>query len=171
MARPKDDGQYEDHRGDRDQAPWNSGWRAVQKFLARRLHVFGAGQLQVGEFFVVVPRRGLRFQSGLAIRRERALFRSGGMLGWGVPDFVGVDLGLAKTSEVVGDGILVVETEMFGVCANESLVEDTAGKLVELLLLDGLEHARADFGGVGNIIERDAPGFARLTKFVAELAH
>lgn len=82
-----------------------------------------------------------------------------------------VDLGLAQAGQVVGDSLFGVEAEMLGVGANESLVEDAAGKLVEVFLLDRLQHARADFGDVGNVIEREAFGLARLAKFFSELAH
>ena len=42
---------------------------------------------------------------------------------------------------------------MLGVGANESFVEDAAGKLVEVFFFDGAKHARADFGDVGNVVE------------------
>lgn len=89
----------------------------------------------------------------------------------GTPDFVGVDLGLAQAGEIVGDGFFVVEAEMLGVGANESFIEDAAGKLVEVFFFDGLEHASADFSDVGNVIERDVFFLARYAKFVAECAH
>lgn len=171
MASPEDDGEDDDYDSDGDQAPGNSGAAVVEKFIARRLHMLGARELQVREFVIVVSGCGLRLQRGLAVGRERTLFGSVGARRNGVPDFMGVDLGLAQADQVVADSVLVVEAEMLGIGANESLVEDAAGELVESFLLDGLEHARGYFGGVGNVIERDVFRFARLAKFVAELAH
>ena len=124
----------------------------IQEFVPRRPHVFCARQLQLGEFFGRRERR--RFECGLAIRSERAglsrdgTLRGSGFGGDGFPDLVGVNLGLAQGDEIVGDGFLAVEAEMLGVGANESFVEDAAGKQVEVFFLDGLKHARADLGDV-----------------------
>ena len=82
-----------------------------------------------------------------------------------------VDLRLAQAGEVVGDGIFVIESEMFGVGADESLIEDASGQLVEVFFLDGLEHARADLGDVGNVVVREFFLLARLAEFIAEFAH
>ena len=82
-----------------------------------------------------------------------------------------VDLRLAQASEVVRDGLFVVQSEMLGIGANESLVEDAAGELVEMFFFDGLEHARADLGDVRNVIEREFFLLARFAEFVAEFAH
>jgi uncharacterized protein (DUF2164 family) len=60
---------------------------------------------------------------------------------------------------------------MLGVGAYESLVEYTAGELVEVFFFDGLEHARADLSDVGNVIEREVFLLARFAEFVAEFAH
>ena len=78
---------------------------------------------------------------------------------------------LVQCGDVPGDGFFLVEAEIFGVGANEAFVEDAARELVEVLLFDGAEHARADLGGVGNVLELDALPLARLTEFVAELSH
>ena len=51
-----------------------------------------------------------------------------------------VDLCLAKASEIVGDGFFVVQSEMLGVSANKSLIEDAAGELVKVFLFDGPKH-------------------------------
>jgi len=88
-----------------------------------------------------------------------------------LPNFVGVDLRLAEASEVVGDGFFGVEAEMLGIGADESFVENAAGQLVEVFLFDGAKHARADFGDVGNVIEREFFLLARLAEFVSEFAH
>ena len=89
----------------------------------------------------------------------------------GFPIFKGVDLRLAQAGEIVVDGFFVVQSEMLGVGANESLVEDASGKAVEVFFFDGLEHARADLGDVGNVIERDAFLLALLAEFISEGAH
>ena len=88
-----------------------------------------------------------------------------------MPHFVRVDLSLTQAGEVVGDGLLVVESEMLGVGANETLVKDAPGKLIEMLLFNRLEHARTNLGDVGNVIEREVLFLARLAEFVSELAH
>ena len=167
---PQNDCEDEDYDGDGDDAPGSSGIAVAEEFFFRRMDIFGAGKLQVWEF--VELGRGLDSESWFAVGRDGAFFGSGRDRRRGrIPDFVGVHLGLAQASQIVGDGVFVVEAEVLGVGANESFVEDSTGKLVEVLLLDGLEHARADFGDVGNVIERDALGLARLAKFVSEMAH
>ena len=110
---------------------------------------------------------------GPGLGRGTRLLAGDGARRWAVriPDFVGIDLRLAQAGEIVGDGFFVVQAEMLGVGANESFVEDAAGKLVEVFLFDGLEHARADLGDVGNVIERDIFFLARLAEFVSEFAH
>ena len=84
---------------------------------------------------------------------------------------VGVNLGLAEASEVVGDRFFVVEAEMLGVSANESLIENATGKQVEVFFFDGLQHARADFGDAGDVAERELFRFAGFAEFVAECGH
>jgi hypothetical protein len=44
---------------------------------------------------------------------------------------------------------------MASVGANEALIKDAAGKLLEVLFLQSPEEAGADFGGQGNVIQRD----------------
>ena len=60
---------------------------------------------------------------------------------------------------------------MLGVGANESSIEDTAGKLIETFFFDRLQHARADLCDVGHVIEGELSALARSTEFVSELAH
>ena len=67
-----------------------------------------------------------------------------------------LDLRLAQGGEIFGYGLFVVESEMPGIGANESFIKDAAGKLIEVFVFDGFEHARADLGDVGNVIEREA---------------
>ncbi len=171
-ASPENDSEDGDDGSDGKESPWNFG-RVGCEISAARMNVFGAGKLQFGEFFDL--RRGLWFQGrqfGLAgaifferwrTWRRRGLFR--------LPHLVSVDLRLAQASEIVSDGLFVVESEMLGVSADESLVEDAAGELVEMFFFDGLEHARADLGDVGNVIEREFLLLARFAEFVAEFSH
>ena len=88
-----------------------------------------------------------------------------------IPAAVGIDLCLAQAGQVVVDRFFGIEAEVLGVGADESAVEDAAGELVEMLLFDGLQHARADLRNTGNIVERELFFLARLAKFVSELAH
>ena len=60
---------------------------------------------------------------------------------------------------------------MLGVGADEAFVEDAAGKPIEMFLFNGLKHAHADLGDVGDVIVREALLLACFVKFVAELAH
>jgi len=60
---------------------------------------------------------------------------------------------------------------MLGVGANESFIEDTAGKLVEVFFFDGLQHAGANLGDAGNVVERELFRFAGFAEFVAEYGH
>ena len=95
-----------------------------------------------------------------------------GRRGWfGLPGSLGLQLRLADTLEIFGDGFFGVESEMLGVGADESFIEDAAGKLIEVFLLDRLEHARTDLDDVGNVIEREFFRLARLAKFFSECAH
>lgn len=131
-----------------------------------------AGKLQLGEF--------LDLHWRLGFRGRLAGFGATGLVGGGgagkfranrIPDFVGIDLRFAQAEKIVGDGFFVVEAEMLGVGPNESFIEDAAGKLIEVFLFDGLEHAGADLGNVGDVIEREIFFLARLAEFVSELAH
>ena len=83
----------------------------------------------------------------------------------------GIDLSLAQAGEIGGDGFVVVESEMLGVGADEAFVEDAAGEAIEVFFFDGLEHARADLGDVGNVIEGESFFLALFAEFIAEFAH
>src|SRR5271165_6322717 len=50
-------------------------------------------------------------------------------------DGVLLNLALAQGGEVVGDGFFFVESDLAGVGADETFVEDAAGKLVEVFVL------------------------------------
>ncbi len=82
-----------------------------------------------------------------------------------------LNLALAQGSEIVGDGFLFVESDLAGVGADETLVEDAAGKLVKVFVLEGAQHARADFGSAGDGVERDAALLALFAKFLSKGSH
>ena len=150
---------------------------AGRVLAARRADVFGARELQIREFVFYLSRLDsdgrMRGEAGSLVGRRTSLLRAvaGGHRRGGFPDFMGVDLRLAEAGEIVGDGFFIVEAEMLGVGANESLVEDAAWELVKVLLLDGLQHAGTDFGDVGNVLQRDVFFLACGAKFVSECAH
>jgi hypothetical protein len=54
---------------------------------------------------------------------------------------------------------------------NESAIEDAARELIEMLLFDSLQHARADLGDVRNVVKREFLTFPRLAEFVSEITH
>ena len=64
-----------------------------------------------------------------------------------------VNLALAQGGEVVGDYFIFIEADLAGVGTHESFVENAAGELVEMLVLDGAQHAGADFCGGGDGVE------------------
>jgi hypothetical protein len=84
---------------------------------------------------------------------------------------LGLNLALAQGGEIIGDGFFFVEADLAGVGADKTLVEDAAGKLIKVFFFDGAEHAGADFGGVGDSVEGDAPLLALFAKFVSERTH
>ena len=88
-----------------------------------------------------------------------------------LPCFVSRDLGLAQAGKVIGYGLLRIEAKVSRVSANESLIKDAAGKIVEVFLFDGAEHPRADLDNVGNVIEREFFLLARLAKLISEVTH
>ena len=76
--------------------------------------------------------------------------------------------GIAGGLQVFGDGLIFVEANAPRVGANESLIEDASGQLVELILLQRLQHAGADFGGDGNLLQRDFALLAFLSQLFAK---
>jgi hypothetical protein len=77
-------------------------------------------------------------------------------------------LTLAQSGEVVGDGFFLVETDLAGIGPDEAFVEYAAGKLVKVFVFQGAEHARADFCGVRDGIQRESALLALLAKFFPE---
>jgi len=178
-AGPEQDSEDDDQRSDGNDSPRYFVERIFGKITLPKANIFGAGKLLFREFLDLLFFRLLFFEGAWFRRREVGgdewpLLRR--RRAWGpralrFPDFVGIDLRLAQAGEIVGDGIFGVESEVLGVGANESLVEDAAGKLIEVFFFDGLEHARADLGDVGNVIEREVLFLACLAEFVAEFSH
>jgi hypothetical protein len=82
-----------------------------------------------------------------------------------------LNLAFAQGGEIVGDDFFFVEADLAGVGAYEAFVEDAAGKLVEAFVLDGAQHAGADFCDAGDSVEREATLLALLAKFVSERTH
>ena len=83
-------------------------------------------------------------------------------------DFLGLDLAFAQCGQVVGNGFFLVETDLPGVGADETFVEDSTGKLVKVFVFESTEHARADFCGIGDGVERETALLALLAKFFSE---
>lgn len=83
-------------------------------------------------------------------------------------NLLGLSLTLAQSGEVVRDGFFLVEADLAGISADETFIEDSARKLVKVFVLQGAEHARADFCAVGDGIELEAAPLALLAKFFSE---
>ena len=88
-----------------------------------------------------------------------------------LPSALQGDLSLAQAGQVVTDGILGVQAEMFGIRADESAIEHTPGEAIEVLFLDGLQHTRVDLGDAGNVVKRELLFLARIAEFVSEFTH
>ena len=86
-------------------------------------------------------------------------------------DRVRLDLALTQGGQIVADRFFGIEPDLTGIGADKSLVEHTAGKLIEALIFESLQHARAYFGGIGDGLERDPALFPLTAKFFSELAH
>jgi hypothetical protein len=82
-----------------------------------------------------------------------------------------LNLTLAQCGEIVCHRFLFVESDLAGVGADETLIEDAAGKLFEVFVFEGAEHAGADLGGLGDGVEREAALLALLAKFFSERSH
>src|ERR1051326_7772842 len=76
-----------------------------------------------------------------------------------------VDLG------VLCCGLIFVYSKMAGIAADEGFIEHAPGELIEFFFFDRLEKARADFGGLGHVIQRDFALFAFAFKTLAEGSH
>jgi hypothetical protein len=64
------------------------------------------------------------------------------------------DLRFPQDGEILRDSFFVIQSQVLGVGSNETLVEHTSGKLVEVLGLDRFKHPRVDLRDAGDVIER-----------------
>src|SRR5579864_9274801 len=60
---------------------------------------------------------------------------------------------------------------MLGVGADKAFGKNAAGEQVEVLVLDGLEHARADLGDAGDVFDGVVQPLAFFAELVAEGFH
>ena len=149
----------------------------MQKFLFRRADILNAWELEFGKFFDLNRRLWLGYwlertwRDGLGLEGLgwEGLVRVAAI--WCIPAAVRVDLRLPQASQIVVDRIFGIQTEVLGVSADESAIEDATWELIELLLFNGLQHSRADLCYVGNVVEREFFSLPRLKEFVSELAH
>jgi len=81
---------------------------------------------------------------------------------------LGLSLTLAQSGKVVRDSFFLVEADLAGVSADETLIENSARKLVKVLIFQGAQHACADFCAVGDGIEFEPAPLALLAKFFSE---
>jgi hypothetical protein len=109
-----------------------------------------------------------RWSCDRAVFGERVALDGGAEVG---ENGLRVNLALAQGGEVIGDYFFFVEADLAGVGTDETFVEDAAGELVEMLFLDGAQHAGADFCSGGDGVERDAATLTLLAKFFSEDAH
>jgi hypothetical protein len=77
-----------------------------------------------------------------------------------------MDLTFTEGGEVIGYCLIFVQANLAGVGADESLIEDASGKLIEMLIFNRAQHAGADFCRGGNGFERDAAQLALPAKIV-----
>jgi hypothetical protein len=135
------------------------------KIVGRKI---AAGKIAVGKrvaakFVVVGILRAKAGRGDVArLSLRSAEIRENGLL---------LNLILAQGGEIVGDRFFFIESDLAGVGADETLVEDAAGKLVKVFVFEGAQHAGADFRGVGDGIESDAALLALFAKFFSERSH
>jgi hypothetical protein len=72
-----------------------------------------------------------------------------------VLEFIGQRRG-SGGGEVVGDGLVFVQTNAARVSTDKTFVEDAAGELIEMFFFECAQHARANFRGQGNFLESDS---------------
>jgi hypothetical protein len=79
--------------------------------------------------------------------------------------------GLAQGSDIVSYGFFFIKTNLAGVGADETSIEDAAGKLLKVFFFQGAQHADADFCGIGDGLEFEATLLAPFAKFFSEDTH
>lgn len=75
---------------------------------------------------------------------------------------------LAQRAQIVRNRLIFVEADLSGVSANKTLIKDSAGKLIELLVFKRAQHPRADLSRIGDGVERDPAPLALLPKFFSK---
>jgi hypothetical protein len=144
----------------------------VEVLLFRRADIFDARKLEIGKLGDFDRRLGLGYwlegtrRGGLD--RQRLVRITACRC---LPHIMRVDLRLAKACQVVVNSVFGIQTEVLGVGADESAIENAAREFIELFLFDGLQHAPADLGDVRNVVEREFLTFPRLPEFVSEITH
>jgi len=91
--------------------------------------------------------------------------------GWGAEVGLRLELTLAGGGKIVGHGFFFVESDLAGVGADETFIEDATGKLIEVVLFQRAQHAGVDFRGIGDGIEIEAALLALFAKFFPEGSH
>ena len=112
------------------------------RYLTRR--AIGAG-LQVPDVLGI-------FARGIFVRRDFCRNR------WGI----------TRSLQVVGYSLILVEANETRISADKAFVEDASRQLVELVFFQRLQHAGADLGGDGNLLEGDLALLALLFQFFAK---
>jgi hypothetical protein len=82
-----------------------------------------------------------------------------------------LNLAFAEGGQIVSNGFVFVEADLAGVGADKTFVEDAAGELVKMFVLDGAEHASTDLCGGRDGLEREATQLALFAKFFSERTH
>ncbi len=82
--------------------------------------------------------------------------------------FCGNGREVAGRLQVFGNGLIFVEANETRIGANEAFVENASGQLAEVILFQRLQHAGADFGGDGNLLQCDLAFLALLFQSFAK---
>jgi hypothetical protein len=86
-------------------------------------------------------------------------------------DFDGNWRGVAGGQQIVGNRLIFIEAHKARIGADEALIEDASRQLAELIFFQSLQHAGADLGGDGNLLQRDLALFALQLQFFAKGWH
>ena len=127
----------------------------------------GGGKVGTGKngFYKLIDVRLVRF--GLGVSGLGRVHRAGFRL-WGAKIR---QHGLAQGGYIVGYRFFFIESDLAGVGADETSIEDAAGKLLKVFFFQGTQHADADFCGVGDGLEFEATLLALFAKFFSEDTH
>src|SRR3954451_7819673 len=72
---------------------------------------------------------------------------------------------------IVGDRLIFIQAEVTRIRANETFVENATGELIEFFFFYGAEKSRANFSGLGHIIQCDLALFSFAFQPLAEGSH